>query len=139
MKYRAWGQESILISVIAGVYFSHFFMRFSRVLALVRINGVSVIVRCLQGEHRLYTFLLHGDGQFSRMTFSFFWNSLVELSLSMIEARRKAHNKPINTLSGLVHAGEIYELSIARLPTEPYDRTMLSLLVRCLFTGRRKH
>ena len=23
-----------------------------------------------------------------------------------MEARRKAHNKPINTLSGLVHAGE---------------------------------
>ena len=52
MKYRAWGQESILISVIVGVYFSHFFIRFSRVLALVRINGVSVIVRCLQGENR---------------------------------------------------------------------------------------
>ena len=34
---------------------------------------------------------------------------------------------------------EIYELSIARLPTEPYDRTILSLLVRCLFIGREKH
>ena len=34
---------------------------------------------------------------------------------------------------------EIYELTIARLPTEPYDRTILSLLVRCLFIGREKH
>ena len=34
---------------------------------------------------------------------------------------------------------EIYELSIARLPTEQYDRTILSLLVRCLSIGRGKH
>ena len=34
------------------------------------------------------------------------FNFSVELNLSLIEARRKAHNKPINTLSGLVHAGE---------------------------------
>ena len=41
------------------------------------------------------------------MTFSFFFlNFRVELNLKLIEARRKAHNKPINTLSGLVHAGE---------------------------------
>ena len=30
----------------------------------------------------------------------------VELNLSLTEAKRKAHNKPINTLSGLVQAGE---------------------------------
>ena len=34
------------------------------------------------------------------------FNFSVELNLSLIEARRKAHNKPINTLSGLVHVGE---------------------------------
>ena len=70
------------------------------------------------------------------------FNFSVELNLSLIEARRKAYNKPINTLSGLVHAGErleIYELSIARLPTEPNNFTILSLLVRCLFIGRGKH
>ena len=32
------------------------------------------------------------------------FNFSVELNLSLIEARRKAHNKPINTLAGLVHA-----------------------------------
>ena len=36
----------------------------------------------------------------------FFFNFRVELNLSLIEARRKARNKPIYTLSGLVHAGE---------------------------------
>ena len=36
----------------------------------------------------------------------FFFNFRVELNLSLTEARRKDHNKPINTLSGLVHAGE---------------------------------
>ena len=30
---------------------------------------------------------------------------------------------------------EIYELSIARLPTEPYDRTILSLLVSTVFSS----
>ena len=34
---------------------------------------------------------------------------------------------------------ENYEQSIARLPTEPYEHTILSLLVRCLFIGRGKH
>ena len=34
---------------------------------------------------------------------------------------------------------EIYELSISRLPTEQYDHTILSLLVRCLFISRGKH
>ena len=37
--------------------------------------------------------------------FFFFFNFLVELNLSLTaEARRKARNKPVNTLSGLVHA-----------------------------------
>ena len=48
----------------------------------------------------------------------------------------------INTLSGLVHARErlinLLQLSMARLPTEQYDRTILSLLVRCLVIGRGK-
>ena len=62
----------------------------------------------------------------------------------MFEAGRKAHNKPTDNLSGLVHAEEryfteIYELSIERLLTEPYERTILSLLVRCLFISRGKH
>ena len=35
-----------------------------------------------------------------------FRNFLVELNFKLIEARRKAHNEPINTLSGLAHAGE---------------------------------
>ena len=47
---------------------------------------------------------LYGDWQFSRMTF--FLNFRVGLNLELIEARRKAHNKPINTLSGLVLAEE---------------------------------
>ena len=34
---------------------------------------------------------------------------------------------------------EIYKLSISRLPTEQYDHTILSLLVRCLFISRGKH
>ena len=72
----------------------------------------------------------------------FFFNFRVELNLSLTEARRKAHNKPINTLSGLVHAGErlrnLWTIDLAP-PTEQYDRTILSLLVRCLFIGRGKH
>ena len=36
----------------------------------------------------------------------FFFNFRVELNLSLAEARRKAHNKPINTFSGWHHAGE---------------------------------
>ena len=35
---------------------------------------------------------------------SLWWLTVFDVKL--IEARRKAHNKPINTLSGLVHAGE---------------------------------
>ena len=68
-----------------------------------------------------------------------FFGFRVWLNLKLIETRRKAHNKRINTLSRLIHAGErleIYELSISWPPTEQYDRTILSLLVRCLFIGR---
>ena len=54
VKCRASGQESVIISVIAGVCFSHFFMCFAGGMALVRIRGVSVIARCPQGESRLY-------------------------------------------------------------------------------------
>ena len=48
----SWYRES----VIGGVCFSHFFMRFAGGLALVRVSGVrvSVIARCPQGESRLY-------------------------------------------------------------------------------------
>ena len=35
-----------------------------------------------------------------------FFGFRVELNLYLNEARRQAHNKPINTLSDLVHAGE---------------------------------
>ena len=35
-----------------------------------------------------------------------FFGLRVEINLYLIEARRQAHNKPINTLSDLVHAGE---------------------------------
>ena len=35
-----------------------------------------------------------------------FFNFRVELNLKLMKARRKAHNKPINALSGLVHAEE---------------------------------
>ena len=57
-KISSWGRghESVCISLIAresvitGVYFSHFFMRFAGGRALVRNGGVSVIARCSQGE-----------------------------------------------------------------------------------------
>ena len=39
-------------------------------------------------------------------SFGFIINFRVELNLQLIEDRRKAHNKPIITHSGLVHAGE---------------------------------
>ena len=51
---RFGGKESVRISVIVGVCFSHFFMRFAGGLALVRVSGVSVIARCPQSESRLY-------------------------------------------------------------------------------------
>ena len=50
MKCRAWGQESVCISVIARVCFSLFFMRFAGGLSLVHISGMSVIGRCKKGE-----------------------------------------------------------------------------------------
>ena len=48
-----------------------------------------------------------------------------------------AHEVISTSMPGKVQ--EIYELSITRLPTEQYDRTIFSLLVRCLFIGRGKH
>ena len=39
------------------------------------------------------------------LTYDFF-GLRVEINLYLIEARRQAHNKPINTLSDFVHAGE---------------------------------
>ena len=51
MKCRAWGHESVRISVIVGVCFSRFFTRFAGGLALVHISGVSArresTVRCV--------------------------------------------------------------------------------------------
>ena len=38
---------------------------------------------------------------FQGWLFRFFLNFRVELNLSLIEARRKAHNRPVNTFSGL--------------------------------------
>ena len=35
-----------------------------------------------------------------------FFSLRVEINLYLIEARRQTHNKPINALSDLVHAGE---------------------------------
>ena len=43
---------------------------------------------------------------FQRCLFQVFFNFRVESKLSLIKARRKAHNKPINTPSGLFHAWE---------------------------------
>ena len=69
-------------------------------------------------------------------------NSLFKGSIDHVTSQCKW---PINPLlifqawSMLGNVEEIYELSIARLPTEPYDCTILSLLVRCLFIGREKH
>ena len=60
MKCRAWGQESVHISIIkrvrnSGSLFQSFLYVFRRGgVALVRISGVSVIARCPQGESRLY-------------------------------------------------------------------------------------
>ena len=62
VKCRAWGQESVRISVFARVrnsrsLFQSFLYAFCRGVALVRIGGVSVlvaIVRCPEGEGRLY-------------------------------------------------------------------------------------
>ena len=63
MKCRTGGQESVRISVIAGVRnneslicFSHFFIRFAGGGALVRNSVVSVTAGCPQGESRLYLF-----------------------------------------------------------------------------------
>ena len=56
----------------------------------------------------------------------------------------KLTKKNIDTLSGLVHA-KLYEefMNYQHMATnwaEPYDRMIwLSLLVRSLFIGRRKH
>ena len=44
---------------------------------------------------------------FQGWLFRFFLNFRVELNLSLIEARRKAHNKPVNTFSGLSMPGEV--------------------------------
>ena len=65
MKCRAWGQERVRISLIAGVRDSGSLFQSLRVspgvgglggggLALVCISGVSVIAKCPQGESRLY-------------------------------------------------------------------------------------
>ena len=75
-------------------------------------------------------FHFHGDWQFQGwlFRFRFFFNFGVELNLSLTEARRKARNRPINTLSGLVHVGERLRnlWTIDRAATDwtvwPYER-----------------
>ena len=52
----------------------------------------------------MYSFSIVIDS-YHGWAFSLF-NFRVELNLSLIEARPKANNQPINTLSGLVHAEE---------------------------------
>ena len=52
-----------------------------------------------------WTSLVNADNSSLKEVYVFF-GFRAELNLSLIETRRKAHNKPINTLSGLVHAGE---------------------------------
>ena len=42
---------------------------------------------------------------FQGRLFRFFFR--VELNLSLIETRRKAHNKPVNTFSGLFTPGDV--------------------------------
>ena len=42
---------------------------------------------------------------FQGWLFRFFFR--VELNLSLIETRRKAHNKPVNTFSGLSKPGDV--------------------------------
>ena len=42
VKCRAWGQERVHISLIAGVCFSHFFMCFAAELALVLISLIRI-------------------------------------------------------------------------------------------------
>ena len=65
-------------------------------------------------------------------------NSLFKGSIDHVTSQCKW---PINPLlifqawSMLGNVEEIYELSIARLPTEPYDRTILSLLVSTVFSS----
>ena len=60
---------------------------------------VTINVSKLVFKRGIYFFSTVIDGS-SRMTFSFFFffNFCVELNISLIEARLKAHNKPINAL-----------------------------------------
>ena len=67
----------------------------------------------------------------------------VELNLSLIAARPKAHKKKkkkkIYTLSGLVHAKPFEEFMNYWSRGYRLNRTILSLLLNRLFIGRRKH
>ena len=60
-----------VISVIAGVCFSHFFMRFTGGVALFRIIRVSLIVSCPQGKSRLYWQMESG------LTYPLFWEFVI--------------------------------------------------------------
>ena len=57
VKCGAWGQESVHISVIARVCFSHFFMRFTTELALVLIS----LIRTSRYSHKKNKKVLHNQ------------------------------------------------------------------------------
>ena len=57
VKCGAWGQESVHISVIARVCFSHFFMRFTAELALVLIS----LIRISRYSHEKNKKVLHNQ------------------------------------------------------------------------------
>ena len=57
-----------------------------------------------QSELKVYA-SVHWTTSVNGDFFGFFYFP-VELNLSLTKAKRKAHNKPINTLLGLVPAGE---------------------------------
>ena len=72
---------------------------------------------------------------FQRLLFRFFFFFLIFASNEIFNRSKLDVKLTINPFilfqacSMLGNVSEIYELSTARLPTEPYDRTILSLLV----------
>ena len=54
-----------------------------------------------------YIFLFHGDNSFQGGLFLFFFYFGVELNLELIEARRKAHNKPLILFKALTMPGNV--------------------------------
>ena len=72
----------------------------------LRVNASTTSVNCVNSSlKKVYIPSLCRLAVF-KDDFRIFFNFRVELNLKLIKARRKVHNKLINTLSGLVHAGE---------------------------------